>query len=283
MKHIRDNERRRDEATMSATTEFDDVTVNADGRIAILRLNDPRTLNAVSPRMMGGLSKALSHAEAPEHGFRCAILTGTGRGFCSGANLTTTGPDDILRQGDLGRILRDIYYPVLRQMRDFRMPLLVAVNGPALGFGLSLALMGDIVLAARSAFFQLTFSRIGLVPDGGVAWLLPRIVGMARAKELVILAERLTAERALEWGLVNQVHDDERLMGAAMALAAELTERPAATLALVRRAYWQSLDNTYEEQLALEAQLQTAAGNGGDFVEGVMAFREKRQPVFKGA
>jgi 2-(1,2-epoxy-1,2-dihydrophenyl)acetyl-CoA isomerase len=268
---------------MSATPEFDDVTVKADGRIAILGLNDPKTLNAVSPRMMGGLSKALSYAEAPEHGFRCAILTGTGRGFCSGANLTTTGPDDILRQGDLGRILRDIYYPVLRQMRDFRMPLLVAVNGPARGFGLSLALMGDVVLAARSAFFQLTFSRIGLVPDGGVAWLLPRIVGAARAKELVILAERLTAERALEWGLINQVHDDEQLMDAAMALAAELTERPAATLALVRRAYWQSLDNTYEEQLALEAELQTAAGNGGDFVEGVMAFREKRQPDFKGA
>jgi 2-(1,2-epoxy-1,2-dihydrophenyl)acetyl-CoA isomerase len=262
-------------------TAFDDVTVEAAGDAAILRLNDPKTLNAISPRMVGGLSQALAHVEA-QQGIRCAILTGTGRGFCSGANLTTTGPDDILKQGDLGRVLRDRYYPVLRQMRDFRMPLLVAVNGPALGFGLSLALMGDVVLAAKSAFFQLTFSRIGLVPDGGAPWLLPRIVGMARTKELVILAERIAAEKALEWGLINQVHDDDRLMEAALGLANELAARPTATLSLIRRAYWDSLDNTYERQLELEAELQTKAGNTGDFVEGVMAFREKRPPVFKG-
>jgi 2-(1,2-epoxy-1,2-dihydrophenyl)acetyl-CoA isomerase len=264
-------------------TAFDDVTVEAAGDAAILRLNDPKTLNAISPRMAGGLSQALAYVDAPAHAFRCAILTGTGRGFCSGANLTTTGPDDILKQGDLGRALRERYYPVLRQMRGFRMPLLVAVNGPALGFGLSLALMGDMVLAARSAFFQLTFSRIGLVPDGGAPWLLPRIVGMARTKELVILAERIAAEKALEWGLINQVHDDDRLMDAALGLANELAARPTATLSLIRRAYWDSLDNTYEEQLELEAELQTKAGKTGDFVEGVMAFREKRLPVFKGA
>ena len=275
--------RRRDEAPMTTIAAFDDVTVEAAGRIAILRLNDPKTLNAISPRMIGGLSQALAHIEAAGQGFRCAILTGTGRGFCSGANLTTTGPDDILGQGDLGRVLRGCYYPVLRQMRDFKMPLLVAVNGPALGFGLSLALMGDIVLAARAAFFQLTFSRIGLVPDGGAPWLLPRIIGMARTKELVILAERLGAEKALEWGLINQVHDEDKLMEASLALARELTERPTATLSLIRRAYWDSLDNSYEEQLELEAGLQTEAGKTGDFVEGVMAFREKRPPVFKGA
>ena len=149
---------------MTTITAFDDVTVEAAGRIAILRLNDPKTLNAISPRMIGGLSQALAHIEAAGHGFRCAILTGTGRGFCSGANLTTTGPDDILGQGDLGRVLRDCYYPVLRQMRDFKMPLLVAVNGPALGFGLSLALMGDIVLAARSAFSSSPFRASAWCP-----------------------------------------------------------------------------------------------------------------------
>jgi 2-(1,2-epoxy-1,2-dihydrophenyl)acetyl-CoA isomerase len=267
---------------MTTITEFDDVTLEAQSPIAIVRLNHPKTLNAISPRMAGGLSQALAHVEG-EKGFRCAILTGTGRGFCSGANLTTTGPDDILKQDDLGRALRECYYPVLRQMRDFRMPLLVAVNGPALGFGLSLALMGDMILAARNAFFQLTFSRIGLVPDGGAPWLLPRIIGMARTKELVILAERLGAEKALDWGLINQVHDDDRLMAATLELARELTERPTATLMLIRRAYWDSPDNSYEEQLALEADLQTKAGKTGDFVEGVMAFREKRPPVFQGA
>jgi 2-(1,2-epoxy-1,2-dihydrophenyl)acetyl-CoA isomerase len=237
-------------------------------------------LNAISPRMMGGLLSALGHVESEANGFRCAILTGTGRGFCSGANLTTTGPDDILKQGDFGEVLRARYYPVLRRMRDFPMPLIVAVNGPAMGFGWSLALIGDAVLAGKAAFFQLTFSRIGLVPDGGAAWLLSRLAGFARAKELVLLAERVAAEKALQWGLVNQVHDDDKLLDAACALAAELSARPTRTLALTRQALWESLDNDFDEQLALEADLQSQAGHIGDFVEGVMAFREKREPKF---
>ena len=267
---------------MSTTSEFDKVTVEAVDRIAVLRLNDPKTLNAIPPRMIGGIAQALDHIDAHAKPFRTLVVTGAGRGFCSGANLTTTGPDDMLKQNDFGRALREIYYPVLRRLRALKMPMIVAVNGPAVGFGFSLALMGDILLAARSAFFQLSFSRIGLIPDGAVAWLLPRVVGFSRAKELIVLAERLSAEKALDWGLVNQVHDDDKLMPAAMALAVELTQRPPATLALLRRAYWEGLDNAFEDQLELEAQLQSAAGKTGDFREGVMAFREKRQPDFKG-
>src|SRR5262249_31528538 len=154
---------------------------------------------------------------------------------------------DILKQRDLGAVLRDCYAPVLRQMRDLPMPLIVAVNGPALGIGFSIALMGDLVLAARSAFFQLTFSRIGLVPDGAAAWLLPSLVGFARTKELVILAERLGAEKALEWGLVNQIAADDALLDAARALAAEIVQRPVGTLPLLRRVCWSALDNSYEE------------------------------------
>lgn len=267
---------------MSTISEFDDVTVETVDRVAVLRLNDPKTLNAISPRMIGGIAQALDHIEPADKGFRALVMTGAGRGFCSGANLTTTGPDDILGVDDFGRVLREIYYPVLRRLRALRMPMIVAVNGPAVGFGFSLALTGDILLAARGAFFQLTFSRIGLIPDGAAPWLLPRIVGLARAKELIVLAERLPAEKAHAWGLVNQVHDDDTLMRAAMALAAELTHRPPATLALMRQAYWEGLDNTFEEQLELEAGLQSAAGKTGDFREGVMAFREKRPPNFKG-
>jgi len=262
--------------------EFDDVTVEAVDRVVVLRLNDPTTLNAISPRMIGGIAQALDHIDTQGKHFRALVMTGTGRGFCSGANLTTTGPDDMLKQDDFGRILREIYYPVLRRLRALEMPMIVAVNGPAVGFGFSLALTGDILLAARGAFFQLSFSRIGLIPDGAAAWLLPRIVGFNRAKELIVLAERLPAEKALDWGLVSKVHDDDKLMSAAMALASELTERPPATLALLRRAYWEGLDNAFEDQLELEAQLQSAAGKTGDFREGVRAFREKRQPNFKG-
>jgi 2-(1,2-epoxy-1,2-dihydrophenyl)acetyl-CoA isomerase len=267
---------------MSTISEFDDVTLEAVDRVAVLRLNDPKTLNAISPRMIGGIAQALAHVETQAKPFRALVMTGAGRGFCSGANLTTTGPDDMLRQDDFGRILRDIYYPVLRRLRGLKMPMIVAVNGPAVGFGFSLALTGDILLASRGAFFQLSFSRIGLIPDGAAAWLLPRIVGFGRAKELIVLAERLPAEKAQAWGLVNQVHDHDKLVTAAMALAAELTERPPATLALLRQAYWEGLDNTFEDQLELEAGLQSMAGKTGDFREGVMAFREKRQPDFKG-
>ena len=267
---------------MSTKAEYDDVTVEAVDRVGIIRLNDPKTLNAISPRMIGGIAQALDHIDTQGKHFRALVMTGEGRGFCSGANLTTTGPDDMLKQDDFGRILREVYYPVLRRLRGLKMPMIVAVNGPTVGFGFSLALTGDILLAARGAFFQLSFSRIGLIPDGAAAWLLPRIVGFNRAKELIVLAERLSAEKALDWGLVSQVHDDDKLMSAAMALASELTERPPATLALLRRAYWEGLDNAFEDQLELEAQLQSAAGKTGDFREGVMAFREKRQPDFKG-
>jgi len=267
---------------MRTISGFDDVTVESVDRVAVLRLNDPKTLNAISPRMMGGLAQALDYIETQKPLFRALVMTGEARGFCSGANLTTTGPDDMLKQDDFGRILRETYYPVLRRLRDFEMPIIVAVNGPAVGFGFSLALTGDVLLAGRAAFFQLSFSRIGLIPDGAAAWLLPRIVGFGRARELIVLAERLAADKAHAWGLVNQVHDDDKLMAAAMTLAAELTERPPATLALLRQAYWEGLDNKFEDQLELEATLQSMAGKTGDFREGVMAFREKRQPNFKG-
>jgi len=265
---------------MSTKAEFDDVTVEAVDRVAVVRLNDPKTLNAISPRMIGGIAQGLDHIDTQGKHFRALVMTGAGRGFCSGANLTTTGPDDMLKQDDFGRILREIYYPVLRRLRALKMPMIVAVNGPAVGFGFSLALTGDIMLAARGAFFQLSFSRIGLIPDGAAAWLLPRIVGFNRAKELIVLAERLPAEKALDWGLVNQVHDDDKLLDAACALATSLSARPTRTLALTRRAFWASLDNSFEQQLALEADLQAQAGRIGDFVEGVMAFREKREPKF---
>ena len=147
---------------------------------------------------------------------------------------------------------------------------------------MSFAMMGDIVIAARSAYFLQAFRRIGLVPDGGSTFLLPRRVGWSRALELTMLAERLPAEKALEWGLVNRVVEDGEALSAAMALGRELAAGPTVSMALIRKAYWQSFNNTYEQQLHLESELQTQAGRTEDFAEGVTAFFEKRPPAFKG-
>ncbi len=161
------------------------------------------------------------------------------------------------------------------------MPIVTAVNGAAAGVGMSFAMMGDIVVAAQSAFFLQAFARIGLVPDGGATFMLPRLVGWGRAMELSMLAERLPAEQAREWGLVNRVVDDDALMDESMGLARRLADGPR-SLALIRRAYWASWSNSFESQLDLEARLQNEAGASEDFAEGVSAFLEKRDARFTG-
>jgi 2-(1,2-epoxy-1,2-dihydrophenyl)acetyl-CoA isomerase len=177
-----------------------------------------------------------------------------------------------------GRVLEQIFHPAFRRLRDLDMPIVTAVNGPAVGIGMSLALMGDIILAARSAYFLLSFSRIGLVPDGGITWTLPRRIGLARARELALLAEPLPAEKALEWGLINRVVEDARLMEEALALAKRLAEGPAA-LPLARKLFWDR--EGHEAQLARESEAQQKAGATEDFAEGLAAFQEKREPVFR--
>jgi 2-(1,2-epoxy-1,2-dihydrophenyl)acetyl-CoA isomerase len=167
-------------------------------------------------------------------------------------------------------------------MRDLEMPFVTAVNGAAAGIGMSFALMGDIVLAARSAFFQQAFARIGLVPDGGSTWMLPRLIGLARARELSLLAERLPAETALAWGLINRVYDDAVLLDEAIALAKRLAEGPTLALAATRRLFWASPDNAFEQQLAIEKEEQSRAGKTEDFREGIIAFLKKRPAQFKG-
>ncbi len=263
--------------------DFNKVKIETDGNVATLKLNDPNALNAVSPDMLEGLADALDWIEAPENGVRAVIMTGEGRGFCAGANLAGGGPAASSNKApDAGAALEQKYHPILRKMRNLKMPFITAVNGPAAGVGMSFALMGDMILAAKSAYFLQAFRRIGLVPDGGSTWLLPRLVGTARAKELSLLGEKLSAETALDWGLINRVYEDDALMGEAAKLAGELAGGPTATLGLIRKAYWESFDNTYEEQLNLERWLQRDAGRSEDFKEGVKAFLEKRPAQFQG-
>jgi 2-(1,2-epoxy-1,2-dihydrophenyl)acetyl-CoA isomerase len=260
--------------------EFERVKLDIQGSVAILTLSHPEVMNAVSQEMLGGLMKAIDHVENPKHGARCLVMTGEGRGFCAGANLQPRSGGE--GSGDAGSVLETHYHPFLRRLRELPMPFITAVNGAAAGVGMSFALMGDLVLCARSAYFLQAFRRIGLVPDGGSTWLLPRLIGKMRAMELSILGERLPAEKALEWGLVTRVYDDNELMDRARQLATEVASGPTLALGLIRRLYWESGGNSYEEQLNLERQMQRRAGSSADFQEGVRAFLEKRPAKFKG-
>jgi 2-(1,2-epoxy-1,2-dihydrophenyl)acetyl-CoA isomerase len=260
--------------------DFERCHVTAHGNVAVLTMNHPEVLNAASVKMVYGMIDAVEHIEKSGD-FRALVLTGEGRGFCAGANLTEV-PDEGAQRGGVGSALEIAYHPLLRRFRDLKMPMITAVNGAAAGVGMSLALMGDIITAARSAYFLQAFARIGLVPDGGSTWLLPRLIGLARAKVLSLLAEKLPAEKALEWGLINRVSDDGALMDDALKLAQRLADGPTQTLALIRKLYWDSPHNSYEVQLDQEKQSQQRAGKTKDFVEGVLAFSQKRPAKFKG-
>ena len=261
--------------------EFDRAKLDIQGSVGIVTLNHPEVMNAVSPEMLGGLMKAFDEVENPKRGVRCLVMTGEGRGFCAGANLQRPAGDSS-GSSDAGLVLETLYHPFLRRIRNLQIPFVTAVNGAAAGVGMSFALMGDLVLCARSAYFLQAFRRIGLVPDGGSTWILPRLIGKVRAMELSLLGEKLPAETALQWGLVNRVYDDGDLIEKAKTLATDLANGPTKALSLIRRLYWESLDNSYEEQLNLERQSQRIAGSSEDFREGVRAFLEKRPAKFKG-
>ena len=262
--------------------QFKHVTLEFDGAVAILKLDHPEVMNAVSTDMLGGLAEALDAIEDRRNEVRCLVLTGTGRAFCAGANLQGRNSAEPGKRTNAGAVLETGYHPFLRRLRNLHCPIVTSVNGAAAGAGMSFALMGDIILCARSAYFLQAFRRIGLVPDCGSTWLLPRLIGKARSVELSLMGERLPAEKALEWGLVNRVYDDAALMNETMKLAHELANGPTVALSLIRKLYWDSSDNSFEDQLNLEFESQRIAGAAEDFKEGVSAFLEKRPAKFKG-
>ncbi len=257
--------------------DYENIIVERNGNVAIVRLNAPEVLNALSSDMVAELHHAVVGIIASDA--RCLLLTGEGRAFSAGANLQTRG-----KEGGApvpGMVLETHYHPLMTKLKNMDIPMVTAINGPAVGVGMSFACMSDYAVASNNAYFLQAFANIGLVPDGGATYILPRLIGWRRAMELSMMAERLPAETALEWGLINKVVEPEALMDEAMKVAQKFSNGPM-SLGLIRHAYWESWNNSYAEQFQLEANLQIKAGASKDNAEGVAAFLEKRQAQFTG-
>ncbi len=248
--------------------------------VALITLSDPATLNAISVEMTAELNIFFDRAASEA---RCIVLTGEGRGFSSGANLAG-GTSPIAEDGlpDLGDPLEKTFNPFVTKLRNLPIPYVTAVNGAAAGIGCSFALLGDLIIAGESAYFLQAFRRLGLVPDGSATYHLPRMIGRARAMEMMLMGEKVPAKQAYDWGLVNRCVPDAELLPTAKALALEIANGPTKTLGMIRRLTWSSLDNTWEEQIQAERNAQKSAGRTEDFREGVQAFFQKRPANFKG-
>ena len=256
------------------------LIVEPDGAVVTVTLNRPDKLNSFNEAMHRELRDALDRI-AGDPAVRAVLLTGAGKGFCAGQDLG----DRAMAAGqeiDLGATLEATYNPLVRRLRALEKPVVCAVNGVAAGAGANIALACDIVLAARSARFIQAFCKIGLVPDSGGTWFLPRLVGDARARALALLGEPLPAEQAEAWGLIWKTVDDDRLMDEARGVAQRLAAGPTKGLGLIKRALNASSANDLDRQLDLERDLQREAGRTADYREGVAAFLEKRPAVFRG-
>jgi 2-(1,2-epoxy-1,2-dihydrophenyl)acetyl-CoA isomerase len=260
------------------------VNLHRDGAAATIELNRPDALNAWDGALGEELFDAV-RAVAQDDDVRAVVLTGAGRAFSSGADLRDVSSRERTPEGhvDLRSLLNERYHPIITTIRTMPKPVLAAVNGPAVGIGLSLALAADLVVAAESAYFLLAFVNIGLVPDGGSSLFVPTRVGLARAAEMAMLGERVSAAQALEWGLINRVVPDADFADEIAALRDRLATGPTRSYAGTKRQLNHWLYTRMEEQLGLEADIQQEMAASGDFAEGVAAFIEKRQAAFGGA
>jgi 2-(1,2-epoxy-1,2-dihydrophenyl)acetyl-CoA isomerase len=260
---------------------YETIEFKLDAGIARLTLNRPERLNSFTVAMHDEVRDALSKVTV-ENGARVLVLTGAGRAFCAGQDLNDRAVAPGSAGVDLGESIEKYYGPLILTLRNLPMPVIAAVNGVAAGAGANIAIACDIVVAARSASFVQAFCKLGLVPDSGGTWSLPRLIGPARAMGLALTGEKLSAERAVEWGLIWRVVDDDALRPTVDQLAAHFAAAPTRGLARTKHALYAAWQSDLEDQLNLERDYQRELGMSEDYREGVRAFMEKRTPVFTG-
>lgn len=258
---------------------FELIKLDIADKIATITLNNADRLNAMSPAMATEVSNALGQIGDA----RAVVITGEGRAFCSGADLASKGDGDSIQGGEGSyRALTRNYNPLMAQLAKLPVPVITAVNGPAAGVGCSVALAADFAIAGKSAYFLQAFVNIGLVPDGGASWMLPRLVGKARATEMMLLGEKIPGEKAADWGMIYKCVEDDALMDEAMALAKRLANGPTVAIGLMRQNIASALEADYGSALLREAESQKIAGDTEDSRSAMIAFLKKEKAVFKG-
>jgi 2-(1,2-epoxy-1,2-dihydrophenyl)acetyl-CoA isomerase len=258
---------------------YETIAVDVADKIATITLNRPERMNACSLDMAGEINDALASSIADA---RCLVITGAGRGFCSGADLSARGERSISGGEGSYIALTRHYNPLMINLARLNMPIVTAINGAAAGVGCSIGLCGDFVIAGKSGYFLQAFVNIGLVPDGGASWMLPRMVGKARATEMMMLGEKISGEKAADWGMIYRCVEDELLQAEARSLAIRLANGPTVAYAVMRKNILTAMENSYAEQLLSEAEGQRIAGDTADAKEGALAFMEKRKAEFQG-
>jgi 2-(1,2-epoxy-1,2-dihydrophenyl)acetyl-CoA isomerase len=257
---------------------YETITLAVADSIATITLNRPERLNAMGPQMADEISEVLDNLD----GVRALVITGAGRAFCSGADLQARGGAAALgASGPYGALTRS-YNPTMVKLSKLNIPIVTAVNGPAAGIGCSLGLCSDFAIAGKSAYFLQAFVNIGLVPDGGASWMLPRLIGKARATQMMMLGEKIVADQAADWGLIYKAVEDADLITEARALAAKLANGPTLALGIMRQNIATALEMDYASALLREAEGQRIAGASADAIEGGMSFLQKRKAEFKG-
>ncbi len=258
---------------------YETICLDIADQIATIRLNRPDRLNAMGPQMADEISLALDNLG----GARVVLVTGEGRAFCSGADLSARGSEAAASTGPGAyAALTKSYNPLMMKLAKLNVPVITAVNGPAAGIGCSLALCSDFAIAGKSGYFLQAFVNIGLVPDGGASWMLPRLIGKARATQMMMLGEKIGGEQAALWGLIYKCVEDAALMAEARALATRLANGPTLALGLMRQNIATALEMDYASALTREAEAQKIAGESADAREGGIAFLQKRKAEFKG-